>query len=617
MRRPLLAALLAVAAASSCAPRGPAAGVATGASAAEPSSAASAALHAVFAAEWDYAMREWPTRASELGDRRFDDRWPDVSPAAFERRAAHTRELLVRLRAYERRDLPAEDRLSLRLLTRETELDAEGEPFRLWLLAVNQREGIQTADDLADALPFATLHDYEAWIARLRALPVYVEQTEATLREGARARIVQPRVVMERVPAQIDKQIVVDPEQSPFFAPLRKLAAEDGRAAAAPGSLGEADRRRLVREAKAAIAEAVVPAYRRFKDFFVREYLPACFPEVGAWQWPRGDDAYVYLVRLHSTTRMTPSEVHDVGLREVARIRSEMLALATKLEFKGTLSDFFAWLRTDPRFFYPDAASLFEAYAATAKRIDPRLVLLFKTLPRTPYGVEAIPAAVAPDTTTAYYRGPAADGSRAGTFFVNLYKPEARPKWEMTALALHESVPGHHLQIALAAEQRGLPDFRRHDSWTAFVEGWGLYAESLGDEMGLYDDPYAKFGQLTYDMWRAVRLVVDTGIHAMRWDRKRAIEYFLAATPKTELDVTNEVDRYIAWPGQAVAYKIGQLEIQRLRNEAQARLGARFDVREFHDVVLRDGALPLDVLEERVKSWMSREMSGPRLERLD
>jgi prolyl oligopeptidase len=558
------------------------------------------ALHALFAADWDYTLREEPTYASRLGDHRFDDRWPDPSPAATERRAAHAREMLTRVRSIDPRGLTPGDQVSLALFRRGLESTVEGLPFRLEHLAVAPDDGIQNVDDLTSALPFATTRDYEAWIARLRALPAYVDQTTELLREGVKERIVHARVVMERVPAQIATQIVDDPEKSPFFAPLRHI----------PASIPPADRERLVRETRAAITEGVVPAYRRFQAFFTREYLPACFPAVGAWQLPRGDEAYAYLTRMHTTTNIRPQEAHDLGLREVARIRGEMLALVQKVGFKGSLPDFFVWLRKDPQFFYSDPRALFEAYEATAKRIDPRLVLMFRTLPRTPYGVEAIPDAMAPDVTTAYYREPAADGSRAGTFFVNLYKPEARPKWEMMALAMHESVPGHHLQLALASEQQGLPEFRRHGGWTAYVEGWGLYAESLGDEMGLYDDPYSKFGQLTYEMWRAVRLVVDTGMHAFHWDRKRAIDYFLENTPKTELDVTNEIDRYIAWPGQALAYKIGQLEIRRLREEARAALGDRFDIREFHDVVLRDGAMPLDLLRQQVEAWIAGVRAG-------
>lgn len=557
---------------------------------------ATARLHAMFDAEWEWEMREWPTRASFLGDHRYDDKWPDVSPAAYEQRAAHQRQALSAIRAFDPSPLSPEDRLSFDLFQRNHEMSAEGEPYRLWHLAIDQREGIQSADDLADALPFATARDYDAWIARLHALPAYIDGAIATLREGAKERIVQPRVVMERVPAQIDKQIVADADKSPFYAPFRKMRAP----------MEQADRDRLVRDAKGVIARDVVPAYRKLKDFFVGEYLPACFPQAGAWQLPRGAEAYAYLVREHTTTNMTPQQVHDVGLREVARIRGEMLALVERVGFKGSLADFFAWLRADPRFFYDDPQKLFVAYEATAKRIDPKLVLMFHVLPRTPYGVEAIPDAVAPDTTTAYYRPSSPDGSRAGTFFVNLYKPQARPTWEMMALALHEAVPGHHLQFAIASEKLGIPKFRRYSYVTAYAEGWGLYAESLGDEMGLYDDPYSKFGQLTYEMWRAVRLVVDTGMHALKWDRERAIDYFMANAPKTQLDVTNEVDRYIAWPGQALAYKIGQLEIRRLREHARDKLGStRFDVKEFHDVVLRDGGMPLDLLAKQVESWIA------------
>jgi uncharacterized protein (DUF885 family) len=557
-------------------------------------------LHALFAAEWDDTLRENPTYASHLGDRRFDDRWPDPSPPANERRAAHARELLARLGTMDPSALSPEDRVSFALFRRGFENTVEGLPFGLEHLAIDQSGGIQNADDVAAVMPFASPRDYDAWLARLRALPAYVAQTTELLREGAREHVVPPRVVMERVVPELAAQLVDDPEKSPFFAPMRRI----------PASMPPAERERLLREARAAIADGVVPAYRRFQAFFTGEYLPACFPAVGAWQLPRGSEAYAYLVRQHTTTSITPQEAHDLGLREVARIRIEMLALLEKMSFRGSLQDFFVWLRRDPQFFYRDARSLFEAYQATAKRIDPRLPALFRRLPRTPYDVEPVPDAMAPSATTAYYREPAADGSRPGTFFVNLYRPEARPRWEMMALTMHESVPGHHLQIALADEQTALPEFRRHGEWTAFVEGWGLYAESLGDEMGLYDDPYSKFGQLTYEMWRAVRLVVDTGMHAFRWDRQRAIDYFLENTPKTELDVTNEIDRYIAWPGQALAYKIGQLEIRRLRDEAQTTLGARFDVRDFHDVVLRDGSIPLDLLRQHVETWIAGVRAG-------
>jgi uncharacterized protein (DUF885 family) len=555
------------------------------------------ALHDLFDREWQHDLQQNPTRASRLGDRRWNDRWPDVSLAAIKSRHEHDLEVLNQLVKIDRSKLSTADQLNYDLFKKDYENSIEEYQYRWFLVPLNQRGGIQTENELADSLRFETVKDYEDWIARLKAFPLYMEQTIALMREGIAAHMVLPKVIMQRIPAQIDKQIVASADQSLFYKPFKHF----------PASVPVGDRERLMRDALAAIRTNIIPSYRGFKKFFVEEYLPATYDEVGAWQAPQGEAMYAFFVRQYTTTNVTPREVHEKGLNEVKRIRAEMLEVMNQVGFKGTLPQFFAFLRTDKRFYYNTPEELFAAYQALAKRIDPNLVKVFRTLPRMPYGVEPIPAAIAPDTTTAYYRQPAADGSRAGTYFVNLYKPETRPKWEMMALSLHESVPGHHLQIALAQEQGAIPNFRRYGGYTAFVEGWGLYAESLGEEMGLYDDPYAKFGQLTYEMWRAVRLVVDTGIHQMHWTRKQAIDYFMENAPKQELDIINEIDRYIAWPGQALAYKTWQLKIKELRERANRELGGRFDLREFHDVVLSSGAVPLDVLERNVDEWIAKK----------
>jgi uncharacterized protein (DUF885 family) len=564
-------------------------------------------LHDLFAAAWDYDMQQRPEEASELGDRRWNDRWTDKSPEAYVRRNQHNQEVLAQLGKIDRSRLGKTDQLNYDLFQKRFADRLEQYKYRWFLMDFNQREGPQTSDTLGDSLRFATLKDYEDWLARMRAVPAYLEQFTALLREGMRERMVHPRIIMERITGQIEAQIVTDPTQSGFYKPFRHF----------PNDIPAAEQQRLEQQARQAVEQQVVPAFARLKQFFAGEYLPACYDQVGAWQLPHGEELYAYMVRHYTTTQETPEQVHQIGLSEVARINGEMDRVMRQTGFKGSREEFFKFLRTDPQFFYKTPDELFQAYKALAKTIDPNLVKVFRTLPREPYGVEAIPAAVAPDTTAAYYRSGAADGSRAGTYFVNLYKPEARPKWEMMALSLHESVPGHHLQIARAHELGEMPMFRRFGEYTVYVEGWGLYGESLGDDMGLYSDPYAKFGQLSYEMWRAVRLVVDTGMHVKHWTRDQAIRYFMENCPKHELDVTNEIDRYIAWPGQALAYKTGELKIKELRARARQELGDNFDLKDFHDVVLGSGPLPLDILERNVNEWIAarkdRAARSPRL----
>jgi prolyl oligopeptidase len=378
-----------------------------------------------------------------------------------------------------------------------------------------------------------------------------------------------------------------------------------------PAAIPAAEQERLRAAGRDTITRSVVPAFERLKTFVVDEYLPASRDTVGIWDTTGGEAWYQKRIAWFTTTDLTADQIHEIGLKEVARIRGEMMKVIAQTGFKGSFEEFLTYLRTDPKFRYTDPQQLLQAYQAMAKRVDPLLPQYFGKLPRMPYGVRPIAAQVAPDTTTAYYQGPAMDGKRAGYYYVNLYKPEERPKYEIPVLTIHEAVPGHHLQISLAQELGELPKFRRDFEATAFVEGWALYSESLGQEMGFYDDPYDKFGQLTYEMWRAVRLVVDTGLHHKKWPRQQAIDYFKANAAKTELDIINEIDRYIGNPGQALAYKIGELKIKQLRREATEQLGDRFDIRAFHDVVLGSGAIPLDVLEANVRNWIATTKSAP------
>ncbi len=557
-------------------------------------------FHALLDEAWEYRMQSFPLFASNLGDRRYNKRWTDRSLDAIEARHERTREFLERLYAIDRGALSDSDRINHELFRRELTEDIDFHRFRGYLMPFSHRGGVQTLDDRTRGIPQQTLADYEDWLERMSQIDTVIEQTIDLAERGRREGLVLPKILMQRIPDQIATQLVETGTDSPFYEFFEEL----------PPSIAEADQARLRQQAVDIIEDTIVPAYRRLARYFERSYLPASRDSIGLSALPDGDAWYELLAKSYTTTQMTPDDIHRLGLEEVKRIRDDMQLIIDEVGFEGDFAAFLEFLRTDPQFYYDNPDDLYEAYLATSKRIDPELVKLFGKLPRMPYGVKPIPAATAPDTTTAYYTRPAADGSRAGIYWVNLYRPEVRPKYEIEVLSVHEAMPGHHLQIALQQELGEMPNFRRFLGFTAFVEGWGLYSESLGYELGLYEDPYSRFGALTYEMWRAVRLVVDTGIHYKGWTRQQAIDFFKANAAKTEHDIVNEIDRYIGNPGQALAYKIGQLRILSLRRSAEAALGERFDIRAFHDELLGAGALPLDLLEQRMDAWIARQLES-------
>jgi uncharacterized protein (DUF885 family) len=560
---------------------------------------ASQQLRQLLDEDWERNLRDNPEYATFLGDARYNDRWTDQSLPAIEARDAADREVLRKLARIPRDRLPPAEQVNYDLFKQRYEIAVAYQRFKMHEVPLDAIgfDGFGSAATLAGLQPFKTAADYDKWIKRLQAYGTLVDQNMALMRAGMASGRVPPREPMTRLTAQLAGFAPDKVEDSPFYAPFKEL----------PAGLAAADGERVRAEAAKAIGEVVTPAWKRFNAFYEKEYLPACRETIAAEAYPDGAAFYALRVRHMTTTDLTALQIHEIGLTEVARIRAEMEKIRAQVKFKGDLQAFFKHLRSDKQFYFKTGDELLAAYRVLAKRIDPQLVKLFGRIPRTPYGVEPVPALEAPNQTTAYYRSPSQDGSRAGYFYANLYKPETRPKWEMAALTVHEAVPGHHFQIALAQELGDLPKFRRLGGYTAFVEGWGLYSESLGDDLGVYDDPYSKFGQLTYEMWRAVRLVVDTGIHHKGWSRQHAIDFFKANAAKTDNDIAVEVDRYISWPGQALAYKIGELRIKALRARAKEALGDGFDIRRFHDAVLGNGALPLDVLERYVDAWIAAE----------
>lgn len=561
-------------------------------------------LQTLFEDRWQYTLREAPLFATSVGDYRFNDKLDEAGLAARTRQLASERTFLIRLNSIPRDSLSQSDQINRDVLARALRRNIENVQLGGDLMVITNREGFHTGfPELANEVPLRTTQDYRNYIARLAAFRAFVGANIETMREGIRRGMVLPKVSLDGIEGSLSPHIVDDPAKSLLWKPFADF----------PSTVPAADHAALAALGRDAITTGVVAGYRDFLDFIVKEYRPAGRTTLAASNMPNGRKYYEFLVRQYTTLDdATPDKVHETGLREVARIRAAMDSVMKTAGWKGDFAGFVSFLRTDPQFYARTPRELMEKNAYFLKLMDGELPKLFGKLPRMSYGIKTIPDYIAPRTTTAYYGRPAGDGTRSGTYWINVHELRSRPLYEIEALASHEAVPGHHLQIALQQELTGVPSFRRFSGETAFVEGWALYSESLGREVGFYTDPYSEFGRLSFEMWRACRLVIDTGIHWKGWTRQQSIDYMAGNSALTLTNITNEVDRYIAWPGQALAYKTGQMKIRELRTHAERELGARFDVRKFHDMVLGSGSIPLAVLDENVKIWIAQQKALPR-----
>ncbi len=544
---------------------------------------------------WEFDLREDPLYATRVGDHRYDDLLPRQTIADNQRRLEAKRQFLQRLKQINRDKLTRPEQINYDTFRRLTEDEIAEYELETYLIPITNRWGFHTDfPELPQRMPIVSLEDYENYIGRLNAFEQYADDHIELMRAGFDKGLVLPAVVLDGYEDSIEPHIVEDPTKSLLYRPFVDF----------PDTISQNDRERLSAAARAAITESVVPGYIKFRDFMKQEYVPATRGSIGASAMPNGRELYRHRVRKYTTLDITPEEVHQIGLDEVKRIRAEMDQVIRETGFDGNFQQFVEFLRTDPQFYVETPEQLMKETAYVLKRMDGQLPRLFKTLPRSQYGIREIPAYIAPKTTSAYYMWPSGDGKRAGFYYVNTYNLKSRPLYDVEALSLHEAVPGHHLQLALQQEMTDLHLFRRFNEFTVYVEGWALYAERLGLEVGFYEDPYSNFGRLSFEMWRACRLVVDTGIHYLGWTRKQAIDYMAENTSLSLHNIEAEVDRYISWPGQALAYKIGELKIRELRAKAEKELGDEFDVREFHDTVLASGSVPLDVLEGNVNRYI-------------
>lgn len=552
----------------------------------------------LLADSWETQMVESPLFATRTGDLRFNDQLGKVSVGDAKRRHEMQLRFRERANAIDPTELSPSDQTNYAIWMRLLNDGVAEHEFNAHLIPITNRYGFHIAfAELPKRVPLKSKKHYEDYIARLSAFGNYADEHIKVLEAGIKAGHTLPAVVLEGYEDSITAHIVEDADSSLLFAPFQDF----------PESISDADRETLTEAGKKAIVESVVPGYERFLKFMTSQYIPSCRTSIGASGLPNGREFYRHRVRRFTTLDMTPEEIHELGQSEVRRIRNEMKQIIRDVKFKGDFAAFLDHLRNDPKFYAESAEQLMRETALVLKKMDGKLPALFKTMPRMPYGIRPVPDYIAPKTTAAYYMQPSGDGTQAGFYYVNTFNLKSRPLYNVEALSLHEAVPGHHLQIALQQELTDLPNFRRYASVTAFIEGWALYAERLGLETGFYKDPYTDFGRLTYEMWRACRLVVDSGIHYLGWTRDQSIEFMATNSGLALHNIRSEVDRYISWPGQALAYKVGELKIRELRKKAEDELQDKFDIREFHDVVLLAGAIPLDVLEDRVAEYIKSQ----------
>ena len=549
--------------------------------------------------DWEQTLINNPLFATYTGDKRFNDKINPNTIDQFNKVRNQDLESLKKLMAINLEKLDKDNKLNYKLKKFDIESDLNLSQFPIYYLRLNQRGGIQSFYETGNRLVYQSKKDYEDWLNRLSQFTENIYTFLEINKEGLEKGYTQPKLVTRGVISQIDAIINSDIELNPYLKVFLEANEE---------YFSKDEKEKLINDAKQLIQKEINPAYESLNNFLKNQYLINSRESIGIKDIPDGKKYYEQLAKHYTTTDLTPDEIHDIGLREIQRIRAEMEEIIDSVNWDGDFESFLNYLRTSPRFYYDNSDDLFNAYLIMSKTIDPLLPKLFNVFPRAPYGVIPIPAESAPFTTTAYYNSPSP--GRPGYFYANLYKPDSRPKYEIPVLTVHEAVPGHHFQISLAQELENVPTFRKYQGITAFVEGWGLYSEELGEYINLYDDPYDKFGQLTYDMWRAIRLVVDTGMHYKDWTRDDAINLFIENSAKSILDIENEVDRYIAWPGQALAYKIGQLKILELRSKAEKELGEKYDIKDFHDEVLKRGSLPLDLLEYYIDEWINQTLDS-------